>query len=645
MSQSKPVTKTALPLPSLDTLLARTLETSTHLLSASSVESFKSATSALFTEGSPNSILGHIPPIFEEVDRLSKVNPDGNWMNTYFERLLLSTRHPIANTIRISVLVEYERTWGELFRAIACWGRYHVWAEDGDSRKEQYGGGIAWQVGRYWASHRVAEEKVDGMEWVQKDDVLTNGGNAVVWYKGLAWEVEVIGKDGEVLGSEEIQKQIDGIYSAYETLGDEQKDQFQLAAASWRLGRKEWWVLKNELLKDESNKVSLQKLYGSLFSVSIDEYTPEMDTWSTAQRVNDIRQGAHSPNRFADPLLAVILYKGSKNIGFTFDHAPADCGSLLEFTKAILNITPQISTYPVSTSRSQPSTPSLLSFSAPQTRVTIPPVYTEVIPRDVQTFTIPSTSSIIHSHRLYDPLILLALHHTLHISRTDPSATTTPIFQPVYLRNTIAGRTDPFCPISRSGTAFLEKVLSPTATEQDEDEAFPLLETYLKDRRKFINDRIDVKAPNMIRSAFLQPLLNRLSNDSTLPEETRNHVNTYLTNLNILSGAIREGQATGRTAVQITGFNLIGTSIEGVGRVIVGQSNIFLDDQMVVFYVVRDGGLEVLVQATGVLKEGLAEVVEMYRETVERLVGVFERFVGWRERRGRDEVEALPRGG
>src|SRR5690606_10917100 len=189
------------------------------------------------------------------------------------------------------------------------------------------------------------------------------------------------------------ESKVDEVYDTYEKLIEEERNGLKLAEAYWRQGRKEWWVLKNELFKDEGNKVAFQKLYNSLFSIAIDEFTPEMENWSIAERVNDIREGTNSENRFSDAMLTAVLYKGSNRVGFTFDHAPADCGSLLEFTKAILDITLNLDCYPVSVSTPPP--PAILTFGTQGIDPDIlqfPPKYTDPIPRAVQTWSQPGIS-------------------------------------------------------------------------------------------------------------------------------------------------------------------------------------------------------------------------------------------------------------
>lgn len=82
-----------------------------------------------------------------------------------------------------------------------------------------------------------------------------------------------------------------------------------LAAVSWRLDRAGWCVQRAAYAAVPGNEGALGVLYGSLVSAALEEEgAPE--GW--AEKLNDVRTGGRSENRFADQTLTVVSYSDGR---------------------------------------------------------------------------------------------------------------------------------------------------------------------------------------------------------------------------------------------------------------------------------------------------------------------------------------------
>lgn len=137
-----------------------------------------------------------------------------NWAAAWFENLLLHTRYPVANTQRMSTLLglpsqsmTQARAVAEVLRAVGVWCTEYVAVGETGERYTDMQRAVDWQLKGLCGGFRVpvSEEKD---ELVQAEMEAGKGWRAVVWYQGVAWEVEVIAEDGRVLAVQVIEEQI-----------------------------------------------------------------------------------------------------------------------------------------------------------------------------------------------------------------------------------------------------------------------------------------------------------------------------------------------------------------------------------------------------------------------------------------------------
>lgn len=609
------MTLPTLPIPDIPTLVERLLDNADVFLSPAEYVELKTALQKVLLDdiegpNTPYQLL--VVPALEVLKSNAAESEHGSWSNVWFKKLLLSTRFPIANTIRVCTVVDVEGPReikeGRVIRALAVWGTECVWGE------REVGGLLAWQMKGYWATFREPESQAaDIMRTVEGKPK-----HIVAWWKGQPWRVEVIGEDGKVLSEGAIQEQIEAIKKS------ETKEGFELAACAWRTDRPAWSLNRDALKGIPENGKSFETVYSSLFSVALEDYEAPA---KLGDLLNDVRIGTKSPNRFPDQTLTAVIYADGAT-SFAFDHTPADCGPGMELSQAVVDFAKD-KTVPVSASL--PSSPTHLPFKGPE-GISVNPEYTEPLPREVETFEIKFPSNLsknMTAHRLVDPIINLGfqealLHHTT-LARIDP------IFQPVWIRAFRGGRCDPFCPVTKESLAFLKLFFE--GGKKDDEETYKKLSEHLVHRKKLIRERMDGKAVNYFQQGFLHPSFGFASGPSSIvPDEYIPYLKTIVNAFARIAGVASDNVNGDESSVQFTGFTTKYPEIKG------GLSNIYLPDQMVVFYVWREDTAVVTLSATGRYKgEELQRVKKGYESAVKELVEMAERFVDWKEKTEKHE--------
>ena len=286
-------------------------------------------------------------------------------------------------------------------------------------------------------------------------------------------------------------------------------------------------------------------------------------------------------------------------IGLTADHAPADCGALIELATILGSILGS-DEFPQCT-HTDAASPQTLFFKRPKDPLPeLPQKYEETFKRTVTTFDLPPPLDA--SVRPSDALLNITFQTALLGARPGFMQ---PIYQPVHQRDFVGGRTDAMWPISEESTALVRRLMSvggvPADTSHLKD-LRRLLKEAIQKRKRLIDLSRSGKAPHMFNYGFLQSTMQSVSTDETVPEDFRQSVQTVLDAWSKTSGNnALPSSPTDDTIVpvterfgtiQFTGLTLpehdpaLGEyPLEG--DILGGLGNLYLLDQLALLYIVR----------------------------------------------------------
>lgn len=320
-------------------------------------------------------------------------------------------------------------------------------------------------------------------------------------------------------------------------------------------------------------------------------------------------------------------------VGLSGDHAPADCGALVELA-TILGSVLGSDRFPKCTDAASPQT---LFFKYPKDPLPeLPSKYEEALKRIVTTFVLPPPLDA--SVRPSDALLNITFQAALLAARPGFMQ---PVFQPVHQRDFVGGRTDPMWPISEESTALVRRLMSiggvPTDTTQSK-ELKRLLREAKEKRRKLIDLSRSGKAPHLFKYGFLQWTMENVLVDETAPEDFKQSVRTVLDAWSKTRGnnalpssptddtivTVTENPST----IQFTGLTLPDHNpalgeypLEG--DILGGLGNLYLPDQFALLYIIRpDRSVVVNLSAAGYFEKDAQDVrrqMEVWYPKVVRL--------------------------
>lgn len=282
-----------LPIPNIPLVLASLSSTAAAFVSPPLLAAYESSLkSDILTSAQSKALLGTLEAI------------ESNWSSHWFLKILLSTRWPVPTSSRLNLLLALPspltraQAVAALLRAVGLWTKEYI-LPGGSGVYTPAQQRLEWQLRGLCAAFRVpVAEKTCELQYGDP----ARAKHAAVWCRGCAWRVTVIDEDGVVLAAEDIERQIVEVLES--ALGEWEPS---LAAVSWRLGRKEWGLARAAYMGIPENKVAMEALYGALVSVSLEDGgTPE----DMAERLNVLRNGEASENRFADQTLSIGRMKG-----------------------------------------------------------------------------------------------------------------------------------------------------------------------------------------------------------------------------------------------------------------------------------------------------------------------------------------------
>lgn len=320
-------------------------------------------------------------------------------------------------------------------------------------------------------------------------------------------------------------------------------------------------------------------------------------------------------------------------VGLAADHAPADCGALIELT-TILGSVLRADRFPRCTDAASPQT---LFFKYPKDPLPkLPSQYEEIMKRSITNFDLPPPLD--KSIRPSDALLNITFQAALLAARPGFMQ---PIYQPVHQRDFVGGRTDAMWPISVESTALVHRLMDigdiPTDPSQLK-ELRRLLGEANEKRRKLINLSRSGKAPHMFNYGFLKWAMQSVLADTTAPEDFKKSVQTVLDAWSKTSGNnALPSSPTDDTIVpvtekfgtiQFTGLTLpehdptLG-EYPFEGDILGGLGNIYLLDQLAFLYIVRpDRSVVINLSAGGHFEkdaEGIQRQMEVWYPKVVEL--------------------------
>jgi hypothetical protein len=306
-------------------------------------------------------------------------------------------------------------------------------------------------------------------------------------------------------------------------------------------------------------------------------------------------------------------------VGLSADHAPADCGALIELA-TILGSVLLSDTFPRCTDAAPPQT---LFFKHPKDPLPeLPSKYEEALPRIITTFDLPPPlDKSVHPS---DALLNITYQTALLAARPGFMQ---PICQPVHQRDFVGGRTDAMWPISEESTAFVRRLISigdvPADTSQLK-ELRRLLREAIEKRRKLICLSRSGKAPQMFRYGFLLSAMQSVLSDKTAPEDFKQSVQTVLDVWSKVNGNNQiPSSPTDDTIVpateelgniQFTGLTLpehdpILGEYPLEGDILGGLGNLYLSNQLALLYIVRpDRSVVINLSAAGYFEKDAGSI-------------------------------------
>lgn len=289
-SSPLPDHRPAFPTPDIPLLLSRFGDSAEPFVSPKLLSSYRDAIATLFT---PEAIQKLLDSLEEK---------ETNWSNAWFLKLLLSARWQVPTSSRLSIMINVpessrERKVATLLRAVGIWSREYVFANS-NGEETKYTAAqklLEWQLRGLCGAFRVPNIETDVLEYA----ALNEARHAVVWCCGSAWKVSILNEHGIAFSVDEIEQQIQRILKAR----PERKT--NISVLSWRLRRPDWHARKTAYEQIPENAAPLSTLYSSLVTVALEDYQAPVDT---SERLNDVRLGETSENRFADQTFEVVSY-------------------------------------------------------------------------------------------------------------------------------------------------------------------------------------------------------------------------------------------------------------------------------------------------------------------------------------------------
>ena len=313
-------------------------------------------------------------------------------------------------------------------------------------------------------------------------------------------------------------------------------------------------------------------------------------------------------------------------MGISADHAPADCGALIELA-TILGSVLRADRFAQCT---DVVSPQALSFKYPkEPLLELPLKYEEVIKRSITTFDLPPPLG--KSVRPSDALLNITYQTALLAARPGFMQ---PIYQPVHQRDFVGGRTDAMWPMSEESVALVRRLMSIGDVPADASqlkELRRLLGEANEKRRKLVDLSRSGKAPYMFNYGFLQRVMRSVLADESAPEDFKQSVQTVLdawskTNgNNALPSSPTDDTIVPVTekfgTIQFTGLTLpehdptLGEyPLEG--EILGGLGNLYMPDQLALLYIVRpDRSVVVNLSAAGHFEkdaEGIRREMEVW---------------------------------
>ncbi|KAH9949129.1 hypothetical protein B0H21DRAFT_820318 [Amylocystis lapponica] len=275
--------------------------------------------------------------------------------------------------------------------------------------------------------------------------------HVVIWNKGSAYAVDI-------LDTAHRPKSLPAISGALESIisGTRQIPQIShpsVAVLSWNLSRDNWFEARAQLEADPSNIASFQQVDTALATLALEDFSaPPLD----ADKIEAIRTGAGSANRYADQVVGFVVYKDGFT-GLTVDHAGVDGGIAVQLLNKLHEVAPSDSTQSAS-----PPVP--LVFNIPQTI----PAPVPVSPRPAHVFSLGESVAIhalerVAASNLQPFLAHLALQSALRSVRDTIDAPL--VVQPISMRHFAHGRSDPSYPITSESSALLDALAQPASAE------------------------------------------------------------------------------------------------------------------------------------------------------------------------------------
>ncbi|KAF9653248.1 CoA-dependent acyltransferase [Thelephora ganbajun] len=287
------------PTPDIQLFLARIEDSLRPIFSPAQLKKYQAAVNAVFFESPPLDVAG------KALQKIEADHPESdNWHSSFFSDVYGGVRSPVASVNRLSLRLKppvphasgdpQAYSAARYLRAIGIWT---IHLRDGDPGSET--------------------DKLYSLP--VPDDV-----NATVFYHGVPHLVR-IATSRVALSVEAISAQLTDIRAKKFS-----SDILPIAAYSWRLGRTEWHRVHQQLLGVDENRSLFDLLKTSAVSVAFEDESPA----TTPEFMNDVREGTYSGNRYSDQTLTLVVYKNGE-VGLAVDHAPADCGALIELATTL----------------------------------------------------------------------------------------------------------------------------------------------------------------------------------------------------------------------------------------------------------------------------------------------------------------------
>ncbi|KAJ3239316.1 hypothetical protein HDU81_006207 [Chytriomyces hyalinus] len=139
-----------------------------------------------------------------------------------------------------------------------------------------------------------------------------NTHHAIVWSRGYAFAVDIIGKS-----LHQLQHAVEDIEATSKSLPILSTS---VAWMSSNLNRSDWHILRNEQLSDQTE--CFRKLESGIVTIAMEDYVAPPDTTSWME---DLKMNQRSLNRYGDLTTGIVVYRNGQ-AGMFFDHIGVDGG-------------------------------------------------------------------------------------------------------------------------------------------------------------------------------------------------------------------------------------------------------------------------------------------------------------------------------